>query len=202
MPRSGKVRVLILESTSRLAAGLQREPGERLDLRGTASLAEAMLLRERPGWQPQAILSELTLPDGEGAEIVDALGRAFPGTPMLFSTGDCAQARRQLDAVLASPALPCLPRHLADERREILGEIDIVARRAADQAVSQAIDRLMARLGLDDEDGVKTAIRLARAYENARSRFWSAVTSGLASGFLIALGVGLVALVKGGGLLP
>jgi predicted lipid-binding transport protein (Tim44 family) len=60
----------------------------------------------------------------------------------------------------------------------------------------------MARLGLQDEDGVKTAVRLARAYENARSQFWSAITSGLAGGFLIALGLGLIALIKGGRLAP
>lgn len=196
------MRVLILEPASRLAPALLREPGECLDLRSMASLAEAMLLRERPGWQPEAILSELTLPDGEGTEIVDALQRAFPGTPLLFSTGNSAQMRRQIDVLGVAPTRATPRRHLADERRELLGEIEIVARRAAEQAVSQAVDRLMARLGLDDEDGVKTAIRLARAYETARSRFWAAVTSGLASGFLIALGIGLIALVKGGQLPP
>ena len=201
MPREGQVRVLILEQIPRIAAGLLRELGPRLEIRGAASLAEAMLLQERPGWQPEAILSELSLPDGEGHEIVDTLDRAFAGTPLLFIVGDCGQLRRQLDALQAQPT-PFGQRHLADERREILGEIDVVARRAAEQAVSQAIERLMARLGLDDEDGVKTAIRLARAYETARSRFWSAVTSGIASAFLIALGVGLIALVKGGQLSP
>ena len=192
---SGKVRVLILEPTPRLVGALQREPGPRLDIRGVASVAEAMLLRERPGWRPQAILSELTLPDGEGAEIADALQRAFPGIALLFSTGGGAQARRQLEAldgpVFESGQNP-------DQRHELFGDLAIVARRAAEQAVQQAVDRLMVRLGLDDEDGVKSAIRLARAYETARSRFWAAVTSGLASGFLIALGVGLVALIRSG----
>ena len=189
------MRVLILEPTPRLAVAIAREPGDRLDIRGMTSLAEAMLLRERPGWRPQGILSELTLPDGEGTEIVDALQQAFPGTPLLFSTGDAVQARRQIDALKAGPlAVP----FQVDERSELFGDLAIVARRAAEQAVSQALDRLMARLGLDDEDGMKSAIRLARAYENARSRFWAAVTSGLASGFLIALGVGLVALIRSG----
>ncbi|HWL70705.1 MAG TPA: hypothetical protein VNS22_20330 [Geminicoccus sp.] len=192
------MRVLILATNPSLAAGLAREPGERLDLRSAAGLAEAMLMRERPGWQPDAILSELTLPDGEGSEIVDALGQAFPAVPLLFATAGTGQLRRQLQAlVLPAPARPS-----GDEQRELLGEIEILARRAAERAVSQAIDRLMTRLGLDDEQGVKNAIRLARAYENARERFWSAVTSGLASGLLIALGVGLIALVKGGQLAP
>ena len=195
------MRVLILEQTPRMATGLLREQGTRLDTRGASSLAEAMLLQERPGWQPNAILSDLALPDGEGHEIVAALDQAFPTIPLLFILGDCAQMRRQLDALFSRP-VRASQRQLADERREILGEIDVVARRAAEQAVSQAVDRLMARLGLDDEDGVKTAIRLARAYENARSHFWSTVTSGLASGFLIALGIGLIALAKGGQLLP
>jgi CheY-like chemotaxis protein len=196
------VRVLILEPTPRLAAGLSREPGEPLDLRGVASLAEALLLRERPGWQPQAILSELTLPDGEGAEIVDALGQAFPTTPLLFATGEAGQLRRQLQTLAPPSSRAPAPRPLVDEQRELLGELEILARRAAERAVSQAVDRLMTRLGLDDEQGVKNAIRLARAYEHARERFWSAVTSGLASGLLIALGVGLIALVKGGQLTP
>ncbi|WP_191060267.1 response regulator [Geminicoccus harenae] len=194
------MRVLILATNPSLAAGLAREPGERLDLRSAAGLAEAMLLRERPGWQPDAILSELTLPDGEGSEIVDALGQAFPAIPLLFATAGTGQLRRQLQALaLPAPAPARLP---GDEQRELLGEIEILARRAAERAVSQAVDRLMTRLGLDDEQGVKNAIRLARAYENARERFWSAVTSGLASGLLIALGVGLIALVKGGQLAP
>ncbi|WP_159715880.1 response regulator [Geminicoccus flavidas] len=195
------MRVLILATTPSLAAGLAREPGERLDLRSAAGLAEAMLLRERPGWQPDAILSELTLPDGEGSEIVDALGQAFPAVPLLFATAGTGQLRRQLQA-LALPAPAPAARPPGNEQRELLGEIEILARRAAERAVSQAVDRLMTRLGLDDEQGVKNAIRLARAYENARERFWSAVTFGLASGLLIALGVGLIALVKGGQLAP
>ena len=195
------MHVLILEQFPRITPGLLREPGERLDIRAMSSLAEAMLLQERPGWQPEAILSDLILPDGEGPEIVAALDEAFPRVPLLFITGNCMQVRRQLETLSTRTGL-LAQRHLADEHREILGEIDVVARRAAEQAVSQAVDRLMARLGLDDEDGVKTAIRLARAYENARSHFWSTVTSGLASGFLIALGVGLIALIKGGQLMP
>jgi hypothetical protein len=53
-----------------------------------------------------------------------------------------------------------------------------VTRQAADAAVSRAIDELLDRLGLSDEEGLRMAIRLARGWEAAKIRFVSAVTPG------------------------
>ncbi len=43
------------------------------------------------------------------------------------------------------------------------------------------------------------AIRLARGWEAAKSRFVSAVTTGLASALLLAIGAGIVAVLRHGG---
>lgn len=201
------MRVLILESMPRLAQILPRELGERFELRSCGSLAEAMLLLGRHGWRVDAVIAELALPDGDGSAVIDALERLAPGVPLLPALADVAQLRRQLEALIATARddeRP-LPRTLfgrAEGRLEILAEIDVVARRAAEQAVSQAVERLIARLGLDDEDGLRDAVKLARTYENARVRFWSAITSGLASGFLVAMGVGLLAIARSSTLVP
>jgi hypothetical protein len=65
--------------------------------------------------------------------------------------------------------------------------------------VSRAIDELLDRLGLSDEEGLRMAIRLARGWEAAKMRFISTVTTGLASAFLLAIGAGIVAMVRHGG---
>ena len=84
-------------------------------------------------------------------------------------------------------------------RIETIAEIDRVTRQAADTAVSRAIDELLDRLGLSDEEGLRMAIRLARGWEAAKTRFISTVTTGLASAFLLAIGAGIVAMVRHGG---
>ena len=43
------------------------------------------------------------------------------------------------------------------------------------------------------------AIRLARGWEAAKIRFVSALTTGLASAFLLAIGAGIVAMLRQGG---
>ena len=83
-------------------------------------------------------------------------------------------------------------------RIETIAEIDRVTRQAADAAVTRAIDELLDRLGLGDEEGLRMAIRLARGWEAAKIRFVSAVTTGLASAFLLAIGAGIVAMMRHG----
>ena len=84
-------------------------------------------------------------------------------------------------------------------RIETIAEIDRVTREAADTAVSHAIDELLERLGLSDEEGLRMAIRLARGWEAAKARFVSTVTTGLASALLLALGAGIVAMMRHSG---
>ena len=77
-------------------------------------------------------------------------------------------------------------------------EIDAAAAKAAEKAVEVAIDRLLLRLDLHDEEAVRMAIRLARAWETVKARFMIAVTNGLTAAVLIAIGAGIVALIKNG----
>src|ERR1041384_300788 len=79
-------------------------------------------------------------------------------------------------------------------RTELKAEIDRVAREVVDNAVSLAIDRLIDRLGPEDEEGLRMAVRLARGWESAKLKFFSAIATGLGSALLLALGAGLVAI--------
>ena len=47
-------------------------------------------------------------------------------------------------------------------------------------------------VGLGDEEGLRMAIRLARRWEAAKIRFVSAVTTGLASAFLLISSAGMM----------
>jgi hypothetical protein len=80
-----------------------------------------------------------------------------------------------------------------------MAEVDRIARQAADSAVSRTIDQLLDRLGLEDEEGLRMAIRLARGWEAAKLRFLSAVATGLGSALLLAIGAGLVAMLRQSG---
>ena len=62
--------------------------------------------------------------------------------------------------------------------------------------VSRAVDELMARLGFDDTEGVRLAVRLARGWEAAKARFVSALATGIASALLVAIGAGIIAMLR------
>ena len=158
------------------------------------------------------ILTGLKLPDSEGLATLHALQTAAPGIPVLLRTGVAAETlRRHLDALGTVAQQPSCGgmrqaflhhgayQSLAAWRIEMIAEIDRITRQAADAAVSRAIDQLLDRLGLEDEEGLRMAIRLARGWEAAKARFVSAVTTGLASALLLAFGAGLVAMLRHGG---
>jgi DNA-binding NarL/FixJ family response regulator len=208
------VRVLLVGDHTVELLAIQRELAGRFELRVARTLAEALDVLGQPGWHPDAVLTELDLPDSEGLATLHTLQRAVPGIPVLVSTGVVTETlRRQLDA-LGVVALQdrqggfgavrhAFPQHGATQslvayRIEMIAEIDRVTRQAADAAVSRAIDQLLLRLGLEDEEGLRMAIRLARGWEAAKIRFISAVTTGIASAFLLAVGAGIVAMLKHG----
>ena len=78
-------------------------------------------------------------------------------------------------------------------------EIDRVARSAAEEAAKKAIDELVHRLGLHDEEGLRMAVRLARGWDAAKARFTAAIAAGLGSALLLAVGAGIVAIVRNQG---
>ena len=202
------------KTTRWTALAIQRELGGRFDLRVAATLAEALSVLTKSGWRPDVVLANPSLPDSEGVATLQALQDAAAGTPVVVSTGAVSEAvRRQLEALVGVPqAIGSAMRGDAQRlspsptsqslmayRIETIAEIDRVTREAADAAVSRAIDELLDRLGLGDEEGLRMAIRLARGWEAAKIRFVSAVTTGLASAFLLAIGAGIVAMMRHGG---
>jgi CheY-like chemotaxis protein len=207
------LRVLVIEHNTVDALAVQRELGGRFELRVAASLGEAMGVLAKGVWTPDVLLANPTLPDSEGLPTLRALQEAAGGKPIVVSTGAVSESvRLQLEtlsglgghdrlgsALIARGGVlhhgaPSLLAH----RLETIAEIDRVTRQAADAAVSRAIDELLDRLGLGDEEGLRMAIRLARGWEAAKIRFVSAVTTGLASAFLLAIGAGIVAMMRHG----
>ena len=209
------LRVLVVEENTVEALAIQRELGGRFDLRVAATLAEALSVLTKSGWRPEVLLANPTLPDSEGLATLRALQDAAAGTPIIVTIGAVTEGvRRQLDALVGVAAGDRIGNALATRsgflhhsnaqsllayRIETIAEIDRVTRQAADAAVSRAIDELLDRLGLGDEEGLRMAIRLARGWEAGKIRFVSAVTTGLASAFRLAIGAGIVAMVRHGG---
>lgn len=205
------MRVLLVEGNTIEALAVQREFAGRHDVRAVPTLADALALLDQGAWRPELILTDLSLPDAEGVRLLQALQRASPATPVVVSCGGLTDAvRHHVNAlnpagagdrmVAAAPPLGLAQPLLSPaQRAEIAAEIDRLSREAADAAVTRAIDQLLQRLGLGDEEGLRMAVRLARGWEAAKLRFVSALTTGLATAFLLALGAGMMAMLKHGG---
>ena len=209
------MRVLLVEDDPTEAMAMQRELAGRFEVRSVGTLAEALHVLGQGGWRPDVVLANASLPDSEGLATLHALQNAAAGTPVVVSTGIVTEAvRRHLDALgaatqpertggMAPPRNALMHHGVAQSqmayRIETIAEIDRVTRQAADAAVSRAIEELLDRLGLGDEEGLRMAIRLARGWEAAKIRFVSALTTGLASAFLLAIGAEIVAMLRQGG---
>ena len=207
------MRVLLLEDNSVEALALQRELGVRHDTRVVTSLADALTTLTHPAWRPDIIVTDLNLPDSEGVRTLETLQAVASEIPVIISTGGLTDVLRgQLDALGAAHLhdkgnglrllKAVLQQHqlfqqtVAAHRTELKAEIDRVAREVVDNAVTLAIDRLIDRLGLEDEEGLRMAIRLARGWETAKLKFFSAIATGLGSALLLAVGAGLVAVLR------
>ena len=209
------MRVLVVEVDTVEALAIQRELGARFELRVVGTLAEALGALAKTSWRPDVILANPHLPDSDGLATLRALQDAAAGTPIVVRTGALTDGmRRQLEALGGmlvpdglSGAGPGRTGHLLHAgaqslmtyRIETIAEVDRVTRQAADAAVERAIDELLDRLGLGDEEGLRMAVRLARGWVAAKTGFVSALTTGLASAFLLAIGAGIVAMVRHSG---
>lgn len=208
------MRLLVCDVDAVKALALERALGSRFDLRVVTTLADAERELQRPEWRPDIIVASTELPDGGGGTTLLRLGSLAGPIPILLSTGMSVETlRKQVEAVGGAgrgepDSLTVLRtvvqqqqlfhQTLAANRTQLLAELERIATNAAEAAVSRAVERLMSRLGLDDSEGVRLAVRLARAWEAAKSKFVSALATGIASAFLLALGAGFVALLKGG----
>jgi DNA-binding NtrC family response regulator len=208
------VRVLLIEDDAVDARAIRRALGERHEIRTLGTLGEAITLIRGQGWRPEVIVADLNLPDSEGPATVEALQDAAIGTPVIVSTGVVSETlRRHVDALGAvrlhdkhdGYALlravvhqqETVQRRVAAARSDLLAEIEKVARRAAETAVAQTTQQLLERVGLEDGEGVRFAVRLARGWELAKARFLAALATGIASAILLALATGIATLWGG-----
>jgi two-component system, cell cycle sensor histidine kinase and response regulator CckA len=93
-------RVLIVEDEPAVAeglAGLLRIHDVDVEVTPRAAMAAAAVAR----FQPDALILDVALPDGDGIDLYRALAAAHPGLPVVFSTAHETPAR--LDDVLEQP---------------------------------------------------------------------------------------------------
>lgn len=210
------LRVLVLEDDPTDALAMRRELAGRFEIILAETLAEGLIRLTAPGRRPDVIVTDLDLPDSMGPRTLEILREAAPSIPIVVSTGHLGLGiRRQLDLLGAAhlhdkndgfSILRAVLQHaesfhqtMAAHKTQMRDEIARVADSAAQEAASKAIDELVQRLGLHDEEGLKMAVRLARGWEAAKARFTAAIATGLASALLLALGAGVIAIMRNQG---
>jgi len=208
------LRLLVCDVDAVKVLALERALGARVELRVVATVAEAERELQRPEWRPDVIVASSELLDGSGGAALLRLAAVAGAIPILSSSGVSVEnLRRQVEAIgggLRGENDPLtllraviqqqqlVHQTIAASRTQLVAELERIATAAAEAAVSRAVERLMVRLGLEDAEGVRLAVRLARAWEAAKAKFVAALATGIASAFLLALGAGFVALLKGG----
>lgn len=207
------LRVLLLSSDPQNAAIVERALSARFDVRSAGSLREVLRNLRQSDWRTDVILADLNDAEAESRAALEHLRELAGATPVLVRNGLSTEAlQHQLDMLAqigeATPgdglALMQLALHqqqlvqqaIASHRGQILAELDRIATVAAEAAVNRGIDQLLTRLGFDDPEGVRIAVRLGRAWEAAKVKFLSGIATGFASAFLLAMGAGIVALLK------
>ena len=213
----GTMDLLLLEDDPVDAMAIKRELADRYNVVSADSLTRALeLLSGQSNFKPDLIVSDLNLPDSAGPDTLARLRSAAPRIPIIVTTGQLNQSLRDqlstfgvdsvhdknsgyglLRALLSQSQI--MHETIARYRADILSEIDSVARKAADEAVEIAIEQLGHRLGLQDEEGVRMAVRFARAADAARARFVAAIATGLAGALLLALSAGILTLIRNHG---
>ena len=212
------MRVLILNANGADGAALGRELADRYEVRTSPNLREGLSCLSLPGWRPDVVVTSFESggrAESDALETLRTIQAAAPGMPILLrGSGGDAALRRQLDTLSSlqgsdqGASLSLLRamlqqqqfahRDVAMHRAEIASDIDRLAREAAGHAAERTIEQLLGRIGLDDEEGLRLAVRLAQSWESAKLRMLSAVATGIGSALLLALGAGLLALVRKG----
>jgi CheY-like chemotaxis protein len=207
------VKILVVEDDETDAIAIRRELETDYEVTIVDTLKAAMIEIAGSDSRPDAIVADLSLPDSNGLATVRDLQQVARDIPIIVSTGMLTDKLREqiqnigptrfVDKSEGFSLLHSFLKHLANvreqleaTRQEIFAEIDKVAARAAEKAVETAIDQLLIRLHLHDEEAVRMAIRLARAWDTAKSRFFIAMANGFAAALLLAIGAGIAALIK------
>jgi len=99
--------ILIVEDDASLAESLQdllRSHGHTVSWVATGSEALAAVRRE----QPDVVLLDIKLPNGNGYEVLQAIRTEFPATAIIMMTGYGQELKALVDKSLAAGALECL----------------------------------------------------------------------------------------------
>ncbi len=213
------MRVLLLEREARAGSPRARELARRHEVRVAESLAEALLDLAQEEARPDLVVTDLDLPDAQGAEVLTALQEAAWDVPILVVDGTGPPAAATSALALLEPesetveeadeeggieagTLPGVRRRRAHSFALLQAEGEVVlehlAVRVADATARRTAEELARRLGLGDGDGeeLRRAIRLARGFEHLKSRFLGALATGLGAALLLALANGLALLLR------
>lgn len=203
------VRVLLLEADALAARSLACRIGRHHEVRTVGTIGALGTLMKEGAWRPEIIVTGLDLPDLSAVRGLERLHAAAGGVPVVLASGELpellrlppsAPRRHLLSATAgACPTVhqqPALHELLSAQHARLLADIEKTAIRAGEAVAERALGELSARLGLEDAEGVRLAVRLARGWEAAKSRFVSALATGIASAFLVALGAGIVAMMR------
>ncbi|MEO1016293.1 MAG: hypothetical protein AAFY56_01170 [Pseudomonadota bacterium] len=207
------MRVLLIEDNAVDALAIQCEIGAAHDVRAVGSLDEALHYLSDPKWFPELIVVDTAFSISVGAAAIDQIQSCAPGVPLVLGTetapallraggralnnlssnddADGLAYFRMLSAQQQAMQLSILP-----SRSELAADIEKITCEAVHKAVDRSVKDLIVRLGLDDEEGMRVAVRLARGWEAAKSKFIAALMTGIAGALLMALAAGIVAMMK------
>lgn len=209
------MRILILEDDPIDAMAIQRELPAEHELSITTTMREALAeLASSPAFD--AIVTDLNLPDSKGVDTLAKLKTVAPGVPVIVTTGHISSGLRERVEAFGAPMLvdktdgyaildpmlhqiDLLHRTVAAHRAEIMVEVDKMAEEVAQKVADEAIQQMVQRLGMSDEEGMRMAIRLARGWDATKAKFIQALATGIAGALLLALGSGILAVLRNHG---
>jgi hypothetical protein len=210
------VRLLLVHDGSSEVPALLRTLSEYGEVRSHLSLGDALRDLTVGAWQPDFVIMDFKGEPGGDLLLLGCLRDAVGQVPIVFGAGNALpllrarsggtlvhnRADRKPDLMSMLESLieqqRVLNQVVVSQRASLTAEVERSACAAAEAAVDRAMAQIAAKLGVEDTEGLKLAIRFARGWEEAKQRFVSALTTGIASAFLLALGAGIIALLRNG----
>jgi hypothetical protein len=205
------VLVLLVHDHGPAAAVAQRALAGRAELRCVAGLEPAIAALRTPALAPDLVVVELeprAFAEPAAASGLRAAAGAVPvvvGLDGALALLDRLRPRTVVDGDLGAVVEALIEQQrglgeaIAAQRGRQAAEIERAVAAAVEAAVARAAEQLVRSLGLEDGEGLKLAVRFARGWEDAKGRFLSALATGVAGAFLLALGAGIASVVRGAG---
>ncbi len=207
------MRVLLIEDNAVDALAIQCEIGTVHDVRVVGSMDEALHYLSDLKWVPELIVVDTAFSLSAGAAAIEQIQSFVPGVPLVLGTEMAPTLLRAGGRILSyvndgvdtdgasynrmqATQQNAMQLSLLANRNELARDIERITNEAVQLAVDRSIRDLITRLGLDDEEGVRMAVRVARGWEAAKSRFVAALMTGIAGALLLALAAGIAAMIK------